>query len=244
MNRNQGTSTPLLAGHLLFGSIGTAAIVLLVDVQTRGYTLAQNPEVVRPFVQWSTAIAAISLTLLAITLAIEFAVQRGYDPPFLNTRFYGATVIATELPMFNEPTGSITLRPAGNHPICDYKAEMDELRGISEGDMVVVDVFGQHVTRVRKIKPSTESKDDLSRHDRKALKVATRQWRSFTRSTQDNLRALVLVPAAGYLVGANTMPLLFREDLIRSGRRYSMYESELSPGMTPFGTTPRLSFLA
>ena len=223
METNQGTLTPLLGWHCLFGGLGTELWALFYDVSFRGYTAANDPAVADPIAQWASGGGFLCIAMLLLSGGLELAVRKGYDPPFLNTRFYGATVLGVRLPGIGETVGHLTLAPV-NHPVRDYWAEMDELKGISEGDLVVVDVFGQHITRIRRLQASTPSKQDLAPNERSALIKASQHWKSVSRSTKDHLQAALLVPLGGYLIGANFLPLFFREDIIRSGRRrYSGY---------------------
>ncbi len=215
METNQGTLTPLLGWHCLFGGLGTALWALFYDVSFRGYTAANDPAVADPIAQWASGGGIFCIVMLLLSGGLELAVRQGYDPPFLNTRFYGATVVGVRLPGIGETVGHLTLAPV-NHPVRDYWAEMDEIKGISEGDLVV---FGEHITRIRRLQASAPSKQDLAPIERSALKKATQHWKSVSRTTKDHLQAALLVPLGGYLIGANLLPLFFREDILRMGRR-------------------------
>lgn len=171
-------------------------------------------QIVNSLVAWGLGLGLVAMVVLAL---MELALHRGWDPPFLRIRLYGATILDVDPPASTGVNWRVTVRhPDGEDHT--YLAEENEASGMKVGDIYRLDVFGQHVVGHKLLERSASVSPVLT-----STQKALRSLRVNTTTSYWSARLFMLAgfPVTATLIGGNLLPLFYREDVVSVSSRYS-----------------------
>lgn len=201
--------SPLFIFHVLASVLAALCIGVWADILVGRESFLYRPEI-SVLTTWVSCGAALACLALAGLGAMEHAVNRGWNPPFLRVRIYGAELLSIDPPDLGQTLRRIHVRQPDGETL-HFLACEDEAQGLRPGDFYRLDVFGQHVVEIRKVGEGA----------RAPAAAPTRQmvFRTFhvgdsqTDGKGRQFMAL-LFPVGGGLIGLNLLPLVYQEDVI------------------------------
>lgn len=206
--------SPLFIFHVLAALVAGLCMGLRWDIW-QGRESFMRTDAFRVVDQLSLIGLWLGLAAMVVLGLMELALHRGWDPPFFRIRLYGATVLHVDSPSGFRTNCTVTVRhPDGEDHL--YQAEPDEAAGLKVGDVVRLDVFGEHVVGYRVLeRPEALSMEVSSTHDAVRALRRTRLHGNWTA----RLFMMAGFPVSAALIGANLLPLIYREDVVFVGRR-------------------------
>lgn len=150
--------TPLFLVHITCALVMGICVGILIDFADVRENFKQIESIQG---QWRTlTIAGLSLAgVVGLAAALlELAVWRGYDPKRFRKKMYGVTLADMAQSRTSHHVMLYVLHRDGN--MHEYRAEPGEAHGLKVGDVLRLDVFGEHVVGVRRLESKPPTLDD------------------------------------------------------------------------------------
>lgn len=218
MNRAR---SPLFILTVLLIALAGAGVGLVLE-STSGPAPWKAGGVAEGVSRLGNVLVSVALGPLMLILLAELAIRFGWEPRWLRVRYIGVTILDKEMDADRPGHGWLTVALPDKR-MERYSADADEYNSVEETNVVVLEVIGQYVADVRRMR-GTSAEEAEAIAALPGNRVGVRRHASILRPRYAGLNAwlaMILAPGlAGWMLSNGVLAIVMKSVDFESGRRY------------------------